>query len=171
MTARPLALAIPLVLLSLLSALVAAPSAEAQLRWSWPEKSKNLKVLPKNTPPEKLRAVMTGFTRSLGPSIAAWIHVQRLHRVPKYENITACDTCSNTFILGCWLMSRLGQPISSPTTPESLNCSWNTGPTFGCRTRAPSTVSWWVGESCCYTRSSRNRSEHPIESCGWLESE
>ena len=57
-------LAVPALLLSLLLAL-AAP-APAQQRWSWPEKAKNLKVLPKNTPPERLRAVMTGFTRSLG---------------------------------------------------------------------------------------------------------
>jgi hypothetical protein len=57
---------IPLVFLALLTTPLAAPSAEAQARWSWPEKAKNLKVLPKNTPPEKLREVMTGFTRSLG---------------------------------------------------------------------------------------------------------
>ena len=34
--------------------------------WSWPEKSKNLKVLPKDSSPEKLRAVMRGFSRALG---------------------------------------------------------------------------------------------------------
>jgi hypothetical protein len=34
--------------------------------WSWPEKAKNLKVLPADTPPAKLRSVMTGFTRALG---------------------------------------------------------------------------------------------------------
>jgi tetratricopeptide (TPR) repeat protein len=66
MIARPSPVVIPLLLLSLLSAPLAAPSAEAQPRWSWPEKGENLKVLPKDTPPEKLRAVMTGFTRALG---------------------------------------------------------------------------------------------------------
>ena len=34
--------------------------------WSWPQKAKNLKVLPKDSSPEKLRAVMRGFSRSLG---------------------------------------------------------------------------------------------------------
>ena len=34
--------------------------------WQWPARPENLKILPKRTPPEKLRAVMTGFTRSLG---------------------------------------------------------------------------------------------------------
>lgn len=66
MTVRPSAIVIPLVLLALLAAPLGVPSAEAQARWAWPEKAKNLKVLPKNTPPEKLREVMTGFTRSLG---------------------------------------------------------------------------------------------------------
>jgi tetratricopeptide (TPR) repeat protein len=43
-----------------------ASSAAAQDSWSWPEKSKNLKVLPADSPPDRLRAVMMGFTRSLG---------------------------------------------------------------------------------------------------------
>ena len=64
--ARTLEMAAILVgLLSLLFALFVAP-ASAQSRWSWPEKSQNLKVLPKNTPPDKLRETMTGFTRALG---------------------------------------------------------------------------------------------------------
>lgn len=45
--------------------LVALP-VSAQEKWSWPEKSKNLKVLPKDLPGDKLRPVMIGFTRSLG---------------------------------------------------------------------------------------------------------
>src|SRR5436309_13379459 len=40
--------------------------APAQQRFEWPEKAKNLKVLPKNTPKEKLSATMIGFTRALG---------------------------------------------------------------------------------------------------------
>jgi len=44
----------------------AAPRASAQTHWSWPEKSKNMKVLPKNTSAEQLQGVMRGFTRSLG---------------------------------------------------------------------------------------------------------
>ncbi len=42
------------------------PSAFGQQAWSWPERGKNLKVLPKDTSGQKLRAVMTGFTRALG---------------------------------------------------------------------------------------------------------
>ena len=52
-------------LLFLLSSSVASPAA-AQGSWSWPEKGKNLQVLPADFPPDRLRAVMTGFTRSLG---------------------------------------------------------------------------------------------------------
>ncbi len=50
-----------------LSAIDVSPAA-AQSPWSWPEKGKNLKVLPADMPPERLRAVMMGFTRSLGVS-------------------------------------------------------------------------------------------------------
>jgi tetratricopeptide (TPR) repeat protein len=38
----------------------------AQERWSWPEKPKNLQVLPKDTPGSKLAPIMGGFTRALG---------------------------------------------------------------------------------------------------------
>lgn len=37
-----------------------------QDQWSWPEKPKNLQVLPKDWPGSRLRPVMTGFTRALG---------------------------------------------------------------------------------------------------------
>ena len=50
-------------------ALAAASSArdvKAQARFEWPERAKNLKVLPKDTPKEKLQATMVGFARSLG---------------------------------------------------------------------------------------------------------
>jgi len=48
------------------AALAAGFRAHAQPTWDWPSKAKNLKVLPEDSPPEKLRAVMTGFTRALG---------------------------------------------------------------------------------------------------------
>jgi tetratricopeptide repeat protein/photosynthetic reaction center cytochrome c subunit len=51
--------------LLLLSSSGPAP-AVAQGSWAWPEKGKNLKVLPADMPPDRLRAVMMGFTRSLG---------------------------------------------------------------------------------------------------------
>lgn len=69
MTVRRSVITLPalIALLALAASLaLSAHDAFAQTRWSWPEKSKNLKVLPKNTSPEQLRAVMTGFTRALG---------------------------------------------------------------------------------------------------------
>lgn len=50
-----------LLLLSLLE-----PVAVWAQEWSWPERAENLQVLPKDFPAERLRAVMLGFTRSLG---------------------------------------------------------------------------------------------------------
>ena len=40
--------------------------ASAQDTWTWPEKPKNLQVLPKHWPGSRLRPVMIGFTRALG---------------------------------------------------------------------------------------------------------
>jgi len=45
---------------------VGAFSACAQDAWNWPEKPKNLQVLPKDWPGTRLRPVMIGFTRALG---------------------------------------------------------------------------------------------------------
>jgi tetratricopeptide (TPR) repeat protein len=42
------------------------PAALRAQQWSWPERAENLQVLPADFPPERLRAVMIGFTRSLG---------------------------------------------------------------------------------------------------------
>ena len=42
------------------------PPALAQEQWSWPEKPKNLQVLPKDWPGSRLQPVMVGFTRALG---------------------------------------------------------------------------------------------------------
>ncbi len=49
-----------------LLASASTPFAQAQDEWKWPEKPKNLKVLPKDFTGEKLRPIMMGFTRSLG---------------------------------------------------------------------------------------------------------
>lgn len=43
-----------------------SPSGLAQEVWTWPEKPKNLKVLPKDWSGSRLRPVMIGFTRALG---------------------------------------------------------------------------------------------------------
>lgn len=40
--------------------------AQAQESWSWPEKPKNLQVLPKDWPGTRLRPVMVGFSKALG---------------------------------------------------------------------------------------------------------
>jgi tetratricopeptide (TPR) repeat protein len=51
-----------------MACLVAICSAtrSAQDTWTWPEKPKNLQVLPKDWPGPRLRPVMFGFTRALG---------------------------------------------------------------------------------------------------------
>jgi len=41
-------------------------ASDAQDTWTWPEKPKNLQVLPKDWPGSRLRPVMVGFTRALG---------------------------------------------------------------------------------------------------------
>jgi tetratricopeptide (TPR) repeat protein len=47
--------------------IMAAPaSTPAQEQWTWPERPKNLKVLPRDFTGKKLQPVMTGFTRALG---------------------------------------------------------------------------------------------------------
>ena len=40
--------------------------SQAQESWSWPEKPKNIQVLPKEWPGKRLQPVMVGFTRALG---------------------------------------------------------------------------------------------------------
>lgn len=49
-----------------LLAISLAPATNAQEAWSWPEKPKNLQVLPKDWPGSRLQPVMIGFTRALG---------------------------------------------------------------------------------------------------------
>ena len=57
--------------------------------WSWPEKAKNLKVLPPDSPPEKLRAVMRGFSRSLG------VRCSHCHVGKEGEPLSAYDFASD----------------------------------------------------------------------------
>ena len=53
--------------IGLLAALsMQAPSVRAQEQWSWPEKPKNLQVLPKDFGAQRLQSVMKGFTHALG---------------------------------------------------------------------------------------------------------
>lgn len=44
----------------------AIPLAHAQEQWSWPEKPKNLQVLPKDFTGKRLAPIMKGFTNALG---------------------------------------------------------------------------------------------------------
>ena len=55
-------------------AVLVAPSIGLAQQWSWPERGENLQVLPEDTPPERLRSIMMGFTRSLGVR-CAYCHV------------------------------------------------------------------------------------------------
>ena len=50
---------------ALLVLLLSAAPGSAQ-QWSWPERAENLTELPEDFPPERLRAVMIGFTGALG---------------------------------------------------------------------------------------------------------
>lgn len=43
-----------------------SPAARGQAPFNWPDKSKNLKVLPKDTDAAKLRSTMVGYATSLG---------------------------------------------------------------------------------------------------------
>ena len=59
----------PLVLVALaggLSAVAPSPTAAQQGASIWPEHAENLKVLPEDFPPQRLRAVMRGFALALG---------------------------------------------------------------------------------------------------------
>ena len=51
---------------SLVLAVLAGASVAAAQSWSWPEKPENLKVLGPEIAGQRLRQVMTGFTRALG---------------------------------------------------------------------------------------------------------
>jgi len=63
---RPLILAQRFGFVVLFGAILFGCSALAQESWSWPEKPKNLQVLPKGWSGSRLQPVMIGFTRALG---------------------------------------------------------------------------------------------------------
>jgi tetratricopeptide (TPR) repeat protein len=50
----------------LIFVLLISTISQAQDDWSWPEKTENIQVLPKEWPGKRLQPVMTGFTRALG---------------------------------------------------------------------------------------------------------
>jgi tetratricopeptide (TPR) repeat protein len=49
-----------------LAAFATPTFTSAQAEWNWPDKPKNLQVLPKDFTGKRLQPVMTGFTRALG---------------------------------------------------------------------------------------------------------
>jgi len=53
-------------LILVLLLLVPAGAAAQDAGWTWPERSENLQQLPADFSAERLRAVMTGFSRALG---------------------------------------------------------------------------------------------------------
>lgn len=61
---KPLTFLVVLVLAA--AAAAAIRPASAQNRWSWPEHSRNLKVLPEETDAQTLRSTMHDFTHALG---------------------------------------------------------------------------------------------------------
>ncbi len=52
--------------LALMALAIASPEAGVAQQWNWPEQPENLQVLPKDWTGQRLRPVMTGFTRALG---------------------------------------------------------------------------------------------------------
>jgi tetratricopeptide (TPR) repeat protein len=71
--------------------LVAAPSTAAapQPQWTWPQRAQRLEVLAADFPPERLRAVMLGFTRSLG------VRCQHCHVGEEGEPLSSFDFVSD----------------------------------------------------------------------------
>jgi tetratricopeptide (TPR) repeat protein len=63
--------------------------AHAQEKWSWPEKPKNLQVLPKDWPGKRLQPVMIGFTRALG------VRCSYCHKGEEGKPLTTFDFASD----------------------------------------------------------------------------
>lgn len=66
-----------------------AATGLAQERWSWPEQAENLQVLPEDLSAQRLRAVMGGFTRSLG------VRCTHCHVGEEGEPLSAYDFASD----------------------------------------------------------------------------
>ena len=61
----------------------------AQDHWSWPEKAKNLKVLPKDISKDNLRDAMHGFSRGLG------VHCAHCHEGEEGKPLSTYDFASD----------------------------------------------------------------------------
>src|SRR5580704_13321589 len=63
--------------------------ARAQEKWTWPEKPKDLQVLPKDWPGSRLEPVMKGFTRALG------VRCSYCHKGEEGKPLSTYDFASN----------------------------------------------------------------------------
>ena len=78
------------VLLGVLCITVLCPmSGRGQAAWTWPEKPKNLQVLPKDWPGSRLRPVMIGFMKALG------VHCSYCHKGEERKPLSAYDFASD----------------------------------------------------------------------------
>ena len=109
-------------LMMLTASLTAPGPAVGQERWSWPE-PQNLQKLPADFTPERLRAVMTGFTRALG------VDCSHCHVGEKGEPLTTYDFVSDenpnksTARLMLDLLGAVNDKLDEvePTGPKRVN--------------------------------------------------
>src|SRR5215475_8669 len=77
-------------LLSVVCITVLSSASEwSQDAWTWPEKTKNLQVLPKDWSGSRLRPVMIGFTRALG------VHCSYCHKGEDGKPLSTYDFASD----------------------------------------------------------------------------
>ena len=100
---------------------VAVPPA--QERWSWPEKGENLRELPKDFTGDRLRAVMTGFTRALGVR-CSHCHVGKEGQpLSTYDFVSDENPNKNTARAMLRLLGTVNGELKKiePTGPERVN--------------------------------------------------
>jgi tetratricopeptide (TPR) repeat protein len=79
----------PGVLIMVIVAGLGSLPACAQEKWTWPEKPKDLQVLPKDWPGSRLEPVMKGFTRALG------VRCSHCHKGEEGKPLSTYDFASN----------------------------------------------------------------------------
>ena len=102
--------------------MVAAPALAAQ--WKWPDKARNLKVLPKDTTADQLRATMFAFTRGLGVH-CSHCHMGEGHDLSTYDfasdEVEAKNKARTMLkmvqMINADYISKLGDP-----TPVKVGC-------------------------------------------------
>lgn len=107
---------------TLLLALLFVTESDAQ-RWSWPERSENLQVLPADFPGNRLSAVMRGFTRALG------VRCSHCHVGQEGQDLSEYDFASDdnpNKVTARVMLNMLGDINDTlgtiePTGPERIN--------------------------------------------------